>query len=118
MLTHALRQLLVWLIFGVRQNEIVAHRTLIKMKEHYFLYLIGSLLLISNMRILFCDDPVALTRTSLASDGLIGVVLLSCAFIFGRQNREISQLRAIIERLQKNQVDLYSEAIKKNQNEK
>ena len=88
------------------------------MKEHYPLYLIGSLLLISNMRILFHDDPTILVRTPLAGDGMIATVILICAFIFGRQNREINQLRVTVERLQKSQVDLYSEAMKEIQNEK
>jgi len=88
------------------------------MKEHYFLYFTGGLLVISNIRIMFHENPELLSRTSIASDGLIGAVFLACAFIFSRQNREITQLRMTVERLQKYQGDLYSDAIKEIQNEK
>ena len=86
------------------------------MKEHYFLYLIGALLICANISILFHENPSAKTQTSITSDGLIGVVIISCAFIFGRHNREIAQLRATVERLHRKQVSLCAEVINEKQN--
>ncbi len=80
------------------------------MKQHHSLYLFGAFFLIMDMSLAYGDATTYIARTSTVSDGMMGIVILFCGFLFSRQHQEIARLKSIIERLRGPEVDLYSEA--------
>ena len=81
------------------------------MKPHYSLYIFGAILIIFDMRFAYGFSDSLSGRTSIMSDTLLGIIILTCGSILGRQHKELLRLKAIVERLRGPEVDLYSEAI-------
>jgi hypothetical protein len=74
------------------------------MKLHHHLYLLGILLILANIAPLIDDTG----KTPLViSDGLVGVITLSCGFILGHHTREIERLRSQVDRLRRDLLNKY-----------
>jgi hypothetical protein len=88
------------------------------MKEHYHLYFVGALCVAASVMHYLFGGPPDVPRIVIKGFGVMGIFILQCAYIFGRQNREIAELRSMIERLRGPETDLYYEAMKDMQHEK
>ncbi len=82
------------------------------MKPYHPLYLFGAILIILDIRFAFSGDVTGSARLGLVSNGLLGVIMLTCGSSFSRQHREIEQLKKLVERLRGPEIDLYSEVMR------